>query len=163
MNRKELDINLRKRQNLKGLSFFNFIEKFIDEPKHIEVQLLGDQHGNLVHLYERDCSVQRRRQKLIEMSPALGLDEATREVRRGDQAVELTRTEFELLRFLMLNPRRVLTKRQILDNVWHYDFGGDSNICETYVSYLRKKLNAHGPALIHTVRLVGYVLREPVS
>jgi two-component system OmpR family response regulator len=90
----------------------------------------------------------------------LSLDEETREVRRGDQPIELTRTEFELLRFLMLNPRRVLTKRQILDNVWHYDFGGDANVVETYVSYLRKKLDPLGPPLIHTVRLVGYALRE---
>jgi len=90
----------------------------------------------------------------------LTLDEAAREVRRGDQLVELTRTEFELLRFLMLNPRRVLTKRQILDNVWHYDFGGDANVVETYISYLRKKLDPLGPPLIQTVRLVGYALRE---
>ncbi len=90
----------------------------------------------------------------------LSLDEETREVWRGDRPVELTRTEFELLRFLMLNPRRVLTKRQILDNVWHYDFGGDANVVETYISYLRKKLDPLGPPLIHTVRLVGYALRE---
>ena len=88
------------------------------------------------------------------------LDEATREVWRGKQPIELTRTEFELLRFLMLNPRRVLTKRQILDNVWHYDFGGEANVVETYISYLRKKLDPLGPPLIHTVRLVGYALRE---
>jgi two-component system OmpR family response regulator len=81
-------------------------------------------------------------------------------VRRGEHPVELTRTEFELLRFLMLNPRRVLTKRQILDNVWHYDFGGDANVVETYISYLRKKLDPYGPPLIQTVRLVGYALRE---
>ena len=90
----------------------------------------------------------------------LTLDEETREVRRGDEPIELTRTEFELLRFLMLNPRRVLTKRQILDNVWHYDFGGDANVVETYISYLRKKLDPFGPPLIQTVRLVGYALRE---
>ena len=90
----------------------------------------------------------------------LTLDEETREVRRGDTPIELTRTEFELLRFLMLNPRRVLTKRQILDNVWHYDFGGDANVVETYISYLRKKLDPLGPPLIQTVRLVGYALRE---
>jgi len=88
------------------------------------------------------------------------LDEETREVWRGDHPIELTRTEFELLRFLMLNPRRVLTKRQILDNVWHYDFGGDANVVETYISYLRKKLDPLGPPLIQTVRLVGYALRE---
>jgi two-component system OmpR family response regulator len=90
----------------------------------------------------------------------LSLDEETREVWRGEQQVELTRTEFELLRFLMLNPRRVLSKRQILDNVWHYDFGGDANVVETYISYLRKKLDPLGPPLIQTVRLVGYALRE---
>jgi two-component system OmpR family response regulator len=91
----------------------------------------------------------------------LTLNEETREVWRGEESVELTRTEFDLLRFFMLNPRRVLTKRQILDNVWHYDFGGDPNVVETYVSYLRKKLDRLGPPLIRTIRLVGYALREP--
>ena len=93
----------------------------------------------------------------------LVLNEETREVWRGEQRIELTPTEFNLLRFLMLNPRRVLTKRQILDNVWHYDFGGDPNVVETYVSYLRKKLDRLGPPLIHTIRLVGYSLRQPVG
>ncbi len=88
------------------------------------------------------------------------LDEDTYEVRRAGERVELTPTEFSLLRFLLQNPRRVLSKRQILDHVWQYDFGGDANIVETYVSYLRRKLDRHGPPLIHTVRLVGYVLRE---
>jgi two-component system OmpR family response regulator len=72
----------------------------------------------------------------------------------------LTATEFNLLRYFMLNPRRVLSKAQILDHVWHYDFGGDGNVVETYVSYLRKKTNRLGPPLIHTIRLVGYSLRE---
>jgi two-component system, OmpR family, response regulator len=89
------------------------------------------------------------------------LDDDTRQVRRGDEPLDLTPTEFRLLRFLLQNPRRVLSKRQILDNVWNYDFGGDANVVETYVSYLRRKLDACGPPLIHTVRLVGYVLREP--
>ena len=89
------------------------------------------------------------------------LDEETREVRRGRRPVELTRTEFDLLRFFMLNPRRVLTKRQILDNVWHYDFRGDANVVETYVSYLRKKLDPLGPPLIHTIRGIGYTMRTP--
>jgi two-component system OmpR family response regulator len=88
------------------------------------------------------------------------LDEDTYEVRRAGERIELTPTEFSLLRFLLANPRRVLSKRQILDHVWQYDFGGDANIVETYVSYLRRKLDRHGPPLIHTVRLVGYVLRE---
>ena len=91
----------------------------------------------------------------------LVLDEDSHEVWRAGQPVELTATEFALLRFFMLNPRRVLSKSQILDHVWHYDFGGDGNVVETYVSYLRKKLDRHGPPLLRTVRLVGYALREP--
>jgi two-component system OmpR family response regulator len=91
----------------------------------------------------------------------LGMDEETHEVWRGDNPVQLTATEFNLLRLFLLNPRRVLSKDQIIDHVWHYDFGGNQNIVETYVRYLRKKLDALGPPLIHTIRLVGYVLREP--
>jgi len=91
----------------------------------------------------------------------LEMDEDTHEVWRGGQPVELTATEFNLLRFLLSNPRRVLSKGQILDHVWHYDFGGDSSIVETYVSYLRKKVDGGEPHLIHTVRGVGYVLRLP--
>jgi two-component system, OmpR family, response regulator len=90
----------------------------------------------------------------------LVLDTDTHEVRRAGTLIDLTATEFNLLRFFLLNPRRVLSKPQILDHVWHYDFDGDSNILETYVSYLRKKINQYGPPLIHTVRLVGYVLRD---
>jgi two-component system OmpR family response regulator len=89
------------------------------------------------------------------------MDEDAHEVWRAGTPVQLTATEFSLLRFFLLNPRRVLSKSQILDHVWHYDFGGDANIVETYVSYLRKKLDALGPPLIHTIRLVGYALREP--
>ncbi|ANY08081.1 response regulator transcription factor [Pseudonocardia sp. HH130630-07] len=89
----------------------------------------------------------------------LVLDEDAHEVHRGDRPVELTATEFELLRFLMRNPRRVLSKAQILDRVWHYDFGGQSNVVELYVSYLRKKIDAGFPPMIHTVRGAGYVLR----
>ncbi len=89
------------------------------------------------------------------------MDEDSHEVWRAGEPVQLTATEFSLLRFFLLNPRRVLSKSQILDHVWHYDFGGDGNIVETYVSYLRKKLDALGPPVIHTIRLVGYSLREP--
>ena len=88
----------------------------------------------------------------------LVLDEQRHEVFRGDELVELTATEFNLLRFFMLNPRRVLSKGQILQNVWKYDFGGNTNIVETYVSYLRKKLDGSGPSLIRTVRQAGYIL-----
>jgi two-component system OmpR family response regulator len=91
----------------------------------------------------------------------LEMDEDTHEIRRGDQPISLTATEFNLLRFLIANPRRVLSKSQILDHVWNYDFGGDSSIVETYVSYLRKKVDFREPRLIHTVRGVGYVLRLP--
>ena len=88
----------------------------------------------------------------------LVLDEQRHEVFRGDTRVELTGTEFSLLRYFMLNPRRVLSKTQILQNVWRYDFGGNSNVVETYVSYLRRKLNKCGPPLIRTVRQAGYML-----
>jgi two-component system OmpR family response regulator len=88
----------------------------------------------------------------------LVLDESRHEVFRGDTAIELTATEFSLLRYFLLNPRRVLSKGQILQNVWRYDFGGNSNVVETYVSYLRRKLDAAGPPLIRTVRQAGYML-----
>ena len=77
---------------------------------------------------------------------------------RGGKRIPLTATEFSLLRYFMLNPRRVLSKGQILQNVWRYDFAGSSNVVETYVSYLRKKLDAAGPPMIKTVRQVGYML-----
>jgi len=89
----------------------------------------------------------------------LELDEETHEVFRGKTPIELTPTEFKLLRYFLLNPRRVLSKAQILDYVWEYDFGGDANVVETYVSYLRKKIDTLGPPLIQTLRGVGYSLR----
>ena len=91
----------------------------------------------------------------------LELDDETREVFRGGNAIELTDTEFRLLRYLMTNPRRVLTRGQILDHVWEYDFAGDARVLETYISYLRRKIDLYGPGLIITVRGVGYALREP--
>jgi two-component system OmpR family response regulator len=89
----------------------------------------------------------------------LTMDEDAREVHRDGALIELTATEFELLRFLMLHPRRVLSKAQILDRVWHYDFGGQAHVVELYISYLRKKIDAGRDPMIHTVRGVGYVLR----
>jgi two-component system OmpR family response regulator len=89
------------------------------------------------------------------------LDQDTHEVWRAGHPIQLTATEFNVLRFFMLNPRRVLSKAQIVDNVWHYDFDGDYNVVETYISYLRKKLDKYGPPLLQTLRLVGYSLREP--
>jgi two-component system, OmpR family, response regulator len=91
------------------------------------------------------------------------MDEKAHEVRRAGHTVALTATEFSLLRYFLLNPRHVLSKPQILDHVWHYEFDGDGNVVETYVSYIRKKLEKYGPPIIHTVRLVGYALREPNS
>src|SRR6266516_2065011 len=89
----------------------------------------------------------------------LAMDEEAREVHRGGELIELTATEFELLRFLMRNPRRVLSKAQILDRVWNYDFGGQAHVVELYISYLRKKIDSGREPLIHTVRGVGYVLK----
>jgi two-component system, OmpR family, response regulator len=89
----------------------------------------------------------------------LELDDETREVFRAGKRIELSATEYRLLHYLMLNPRRALTRAQILDRVWEYDFRGDARVLETYISYLRKKLNPLGPPLIHTVRGVGYSLR----
>ena len=93
----------------------------------------------------------------------LELDEATHEVRRAGKLLELSPTEFTLLRYLLINADRVVSKAQILDHVWDYDFGGDAGIVETYISYLRKKIDVFNPPLIHTVRGVGYRLRIPTK
>jgi two-component system, OmpR family, response regulator len=89
----------------------------------------------------------------------LSLDEDSHEVFRSGDEITLTATEFELLRYLMRNPRRVLSKAQILDRVWNYDFGGQANVVELYVSYLRKKVDAGREPMIHTMRGAGYVLK----
>ncbi|WP_370463294.1 response regulator transcription factor [Micromonospora sp. WMMD558] len=91
----------------------------------------------------------------------LELDEDAHEVRRGGRIVELSPTEFNLLRYLMVNAGRVVSKAQILDRVWNYDFGGDGRIVESYIYYLRKKIDMQAPPLVHTVRGVGYTLRVP--
>lgn len=123
----------------------------------------------LGELVARVKAILRRGQQL---SPASGptltfedvvLDEAAHTVTRNDIELRLTATEFRLLRIFLLNPNRVLSKSQILDHVWHYDFDGDASIVETYVRYLRRKLEAHGAPLIETIRLVGYVLRSGKS
>ena len=93
----------------------------------------------------------------------LSLDEARHEVLRGETPIELTATEFNLLRYFLLNPRRVLSKGQILQNVWRYDFGGNANVVETYVSYLRRKLHAAGPPIIKTIRQAGYMLEADLD
>ena len=89
------------------------------------------------------------------------LDEDTHEVYKAGAPVSLTPTEFKLLRYFLQNPGRVLSKAQILDHVWHYDFGGEANVVESYVSYLRRKVDTTEPRLLHTLRGVGYVLRRP--
>ena len=93
----------------------------------------------------------------------LELNEATNEVRRGGVLLEMSPTEFQLLRYLLINADRVVSKSQILDHVWQYDFRGDAGIVETYISYLRKKIDIYDPPLIHTVRGVGYRLRLPAA
>jgi two-component system OmpR family response regulator len=89
------------------------------------------------------------------------LDEDAHEVLKAGEPVNLSPTEFKLLRYFLLNPNRVLSKAQILDHVWHYDFNGDANVVESYVSYLRRKVDTTEPRLLHTVRGVGYALRRP--
>jgi len=93
----------------------------------------------------------------------LELNEATHEVHRAGQLLEMSPTEFQLLRYLLINADRVVSKSQILDHVWQYDFRGDAGIVETYISYLRKKIDSFDPPLIHTVRGVGYRLRLPAA
>ena len=113
-----------------------------------------------VHAILRRVAGDDRQTSKIEFAD-LVMDLDTQEVWRASEAIDLTATEFRLLRYLMLNPRRVLTRAQILDHVWDYDFGGDARVLETYVSYLRKKVDREEPHLIHTIRGMGYSLRLP--
>jgi two-component system OmpR family response regulator len=120
----------------------------------------------LEELAARIRSVLRRTRPAAGGAPVLTfadieLDQDGYEVRRGGQAIELSPTEFRLLRYLMLNPGRVLTRAQLLAHVWDYDFGGSSTVVTTYVAYLRRKLAQHGPDVIHTQRSIGYSLRLP--
>jgi two-component system OmpR family response regulator len=109
-------------------------------------------------LMRRAGAADRRQSSLLAVGD-LTLDEDSHEVRRGGEEITLTATEFELLRYLMRNPRRVLSKAQILDHVWNYDFGGQANVVELYISYLRKKVDAGREPMIHTMRGAGYVLK----
>jgi len=108
--------------------------------------------------------VRRNARHIVPERPQLSvgdliLDEDSHEVSRAGEQISLTATEFELLRYLMRNPRRVLSKAQILDRVWSYDFGGQANVVELYISYLRKKIDAGRTPMIHTMRGAGYVLK----
>jgi two-component system OmpR family response regulator len=107
----------------------------------------------------RRAGASDRRQSSVLTVGDLTLDEESHEVRRAGEEITLTATEFELLRYLMRNPRRVLSKAQILDRVWNYDFGGQANVVELYISYLRKKVDAGREPMIHTMRGAGYVLK----
>ncbi|RKN41668.1 DNA-binding response regulator [Streptomyces hoynatensis] len=109
-------------------------------------------------LLRRSGAAVRRPESLLVVGD-LTLDEDSHEVHRAGDPVELTATEFELLRYLMRNPRRVLSKAQILDRVWSYDFGGQANVVELYISYLRRKIDAGRAPMIHTKRGAGYVLK----
>jgi two-component system OmpR family response regulator len=113
-----------------------------------------------IHAVLRRTNGEAEQKTTVELAD-LVMDLDTHEVWRGGRAIDLTATEFRLLRFLMMNPRRVLTRLQILDHVWDYDFGGDARVLETYISYLRKKIDKIGAPLIHTIRGVGYSLRLP--
>jgi two-component system, OmpR family, response regulator len=120
----------------------------------------------LEELAARIRTVLRRTRPAVNGGPVLAfadveLDQDSYEVRRAGHLIDLSPTEFRLLRYLMLNPGRVLTRAQILDHVWDYDFGGSSTVVATYVGYIRRKLALHGPELIHTQRGVGYILRLP--
>ena len=121
---------------------------------------------SIEELVERVKAVLRRSSGLGSSSTKLSfadleLDEDTREVRRDGRLIELTPTEYKLLRYLLANARRVLTRDQILEAVWDYTFAGNASVLETYISYLRQKVDATDPPLIHTVRGVGYALRLP--
>jgi two-component system, OmpR family, response regulator len=121
---------------------------------------------SLEELVARLRNLLRRSGALHELSGRLvfadlELDEETREVTRSGRPIELTATEYRLLRYLMVNPRRVLTRAQLLDHVWSYEFSGDARVLETYMSYLRKKIDTGAVPLLHTVRGVGYALRLP--
>jgi len=119
----------------------------------------------LAEIIARARAILRRSKGLAADDPLLRfadieMDDSSHEVRRGGEPILLTATEFSLLRFFLLNPRVVVSKTQILDDVWHYDFGGNAGVVETHISCLRKKLESHGAPVIHTLRLVGYVLKE---
>jgi len=120
----------------------------------------------LEELAARIRSVLRRTRRGAAAGPVLSfadieLDQDSYEVRRAGHLIDLSPTEFRLLRYLMLNPARVLTRAQILDHVWDYDFGGSGTVVATYIGYLRRKLALYGPEVIHTQRAVGYKLRQP--
>lgn len=127
-------------------------DDYVTKPFSMQEVLL-----RLHRLVQRSGAASADTSELVVGDLVLNLD--TREVTRGGEEIQLTATQFELLHFLMENPRRVVSKAQILDRVWDYDFGGQANIVELYISYLRKKIDVDRPPMIHTVRGAGYVLK----
>jgi two-component system OmpR family response regulator len=130
-------------------------DDYVTKPFSLEEVL-----ARLRGLVRRAGLTQEREETRLSVGDLTMIEDA-REVRRAGELIDLTVTEFELLRFLMRNPRRVLSKAQILDRVWDYDFGGQAHVVELYISYLRKKIDQGRSPMIHTVRGVGYVLRVP--
>ncbi|MDO7868838.1 response regulator transcription factor [Nocardioides jiangxiensis] len=128
-------------------------DDYVTKPFSLE-EVVARLRGQL----RRSGATQRRENPVLAVGD-LTLDEESHEVTRAGEEISLTATEFELLRFLMRNPRRVLSKAQILDRVWNYDFGGQANVVELYISYLRKKIDAGREPMIHTMRGAGYVLK----
>ncbi|GLB65837.1 response regulator transcription factor [Arthrobacter mangrovi] len=131
-------------------------DDYVTKPFSMEELLL-----RLCRLVQRSGAAAARTVELVVGDLVMNLD--TREVTRGGEEVQLTTTEFDLLHYLMDNPRTVLSKGQILDQVWNYDFGGHNNIVELYISYLRKKIDAGRPPMIHTLRGAGYVLKPAAA
>ncbi len=165
-----LEVCRRLRRNGSSVPVVFLTAKDATEDKVLGLTVGGDDYVtkpfSLQELIARVRAVLRRthgsagRSGRLEFAD-LELDEDSHEAWRQGVPVELTSTEFKLLRYLVLNARRVVSKAQILDNVWQYDFGGNDNIVETYISYLRRKIDRFDPPLIHTVRRVGYTLRLP--
>jgi two-component system OmpR family response regulator len=164
-----LDVLAKLRQQIPGLPLLLLTAKDALEDRIAGLTAGGDDYVtkpfSLEELVLRLRALLRRTGVTTETSSAkivvgdLVLDEDSHEVTRGGEVITLTATEFELLRFMMRNAKRVLSKAQILDRVWSYDFGGRSNIVELYVSYLRKKIDSGREPMIHTLRGAGYVLK----
>jgi two-component system OmpR family response regulator len=164
-----LDVCARLRFGATPLPVVFLTARDATEDKIAGLTIGGDDY--VTKPFALDELVARVRAVLRRTRPGLGearleyadlvVDEEAHEARRAGERLDLTPTEFSLLRYLLLNNGRVLSKPQILDHVWHYGFGGNDNVVETYISYLRKKVDRFDPPLIHTVRHVGYVLRLP--
>lgn len=168
-----LDVLTRLRRDLPGVPVLFLTAKDGVEERIAGLTAGGDEHvtkpfgledavARLRGLIRRAGTLDRRGASLLVVGD-LTLDEDSHEVARGGTAVHLTATEFELLRFLMRNPRRVLSKAQILDRVWSYDFGGRANVVELYISYLRRKIDAGREPMIHTRRGAGYLIKPAAT